>query len=283
MSDRVCQCGFENDSTRVFCHNCGTRLGAESATSAATSGTAPAAPVQSGAAPGAGKLYIPPTQADVPPPAKTPGRPPRKISGQKSPASSGKLLNAIFSTLVLGAILAAIIQMFRAPDGIPPRQTPNEAQATDLFQMAESFSSSPYPRALPVTTEQVNNFLSVRIVSDDTADQPAYRPRFSRAFVVPGSGQFKFFVEEKLANWPIYLYLIQVPTVQGTTVMVENVGGGVGRLPIHPKLLPLVQRLVDPVQISVLDSLGTLKNFSGVAVTPTGGSFTWAGKTAATP
>jgi hypothetical protein len=241
--------------------------------------------VQSG--PAAGKLYIPPTtpEPSTPAPAskRTPGGPPRKVAGEKSAGSSGKFLNAIFSTLILGAILAAIIQMFRTPDGILPRQTPNEAQATDLFQMAESYAGSPYPRALPVTTEQVNNFLSVRIIPDDSADQPAYRPRFARAFVVPSNGQFKFFVEERLANWSIYLYLIQAPTVQGSTVVVENVGGGVGRLPIHPKLLPLVQRLVDPVQTSVLDSLGTLKNFSGVSVTPTGGSLTWAGKTAATP
>lgn len=290
MSNRVCrQCGFENDSTRVFCHNCGTRLGEEAA---APAGTPPASAPQAGA-PTTGKLYVPPTQPEKNVPAGKPISAPasapvrsaavRSSSSEKPAESKGKFGRAIFSTVVLAAILAAIIQMFRTPDGIPPRQAPNEPQATDLFQQAESFAGSPYPRALPVTTEQINNFLGVRIVSDESADQPAYRPRFSRAFVVPGNGQYQFFVEEKLYNWPIYIYLIQVPVAQGNTLVVENVGGGVGRLPVHPKLLPLVQRLVDPVQVSVLDALGTLRNFSGVSVTPQGVSLTWAGKAPGTP
>jgi len=279
MSNQVCrQCGFENDSTRVFCHNCGTRL-TEAGTPA---GPPPVAPPASGGAPSVGKLYIPPAQTEpkIDPKAKPPVKPPIRSRSMDAPEKKPSFVRAIVSTAILGAALAAIIQMFRPIDGVPPVQPPNEPQAAELGQNAETCANSPYPRVLPVTTAQVNNFLAVRIVSASVADEPAYRPKFVRAFVQPGNGEFRFFIEEKLGQLPIYIYLIKEPVLNGTSVSMNNKGGGIGRLPIHPSLLPLVQRLVDPVLTSVDESLGSLRNVSAVTVTPAGASLSWQGKTA---
>lgn len=280
MSNLVCrQCGFENDSTRVFCHNCGTRLGAEP-----TSSPAPAsAPIAPGATPAPGKLYIPPTQAEPAVASKPPVKPPTRSRSLDRPARKVSLLRPIISTAILGAALAAIIQMFRPPDGLPPAVAANEAQASQVHQMAESYADSPIPRVLQVTTPQVNNFLAARVVSGDTPDQPAYRPKFVRAFVVPGNGDFRFFIEERLGNWPIEIYLIQYPVASGGAVSFETTGGGIGRLPIHPSLLSVVTRLVDPVLASVSEALASVSNLSGVTITPAGAAISWQAKPAEAP
>ncbi len=277
MSNQVCrQCGYENDSTRVFCHNCGTRL-ADAGTPA---GPPPA--VAAAGAPNVGKLYIPPQQTEpkISPNTKPPVKPPIRSRSADEPEKRPSFVRAVISTAILGAALAAIIQMFRPIDGMPPAVSPNEVKATELGQSMETSSHSPYPRVMPITIEQANNFLAVRIVSAAAADEPVYRPKFVRAFVVPGNGDYRFFIEEKLGELPIYLYLIQEPILNGTSVSINNKGGGIGRLPIHPSLLPLIQRLVDPVLASVNESTAGLHNVSAVTVTPTGASLSWQGKPA---
>ena len=100
--------------------------------------------------------------------------------------------------------------MARHPKDVPPAQGANEVQAGQLLQTVQVLSGSNYARTIDISQAQANNYLAASIVPDPTTSNSIFRADFSRAFVVIRSGELKFFVEQRLFGWPIYMYLITV-------------------------------------------------------------------------
>lgn len=254
----VCdQCGFHNDLTRVFCHNCGARL-----TSPPTEVAASEAPAPAAGASVPGRLQVPPARG-VNRVAGSSVRPPGSASAG---SALGKFVRAIFATVIFAAVLAAMIQMARTPDGLPPAQIVNTAMADGVLSAVETTART--GSGLVFNQAQINNFLSAKIQAVNDGTQPVYQPRFIRAFVRLGNGEYRFYVEETVLGWPVFLCLAQVPAASPSGLSKTDVGGWIGRLPIHPSLLPVVQRLVNPVAASALEAVPDIAKATSISVTP---------------
>jgi hypothetical protein len=242
------QCNHQNDSPRSFCQNCGARLEQSS--------------------------YDPPNKS-----AAKKGAPASRTRGH---AASRGFVGAVFWFIrrivfvaILAAMLAALIQMARQPDGIPPAQPPNEAQAGQLLQTLQTFAGSTYPRTIEVTEAQANNYLAASIVPDPATTGKPWQADFSRAFVVIKSGRFDFFVEQRFHGWPLYMCLTTVPELSGDKLTVKVVGGAVGRMPVHRRLVPLLQAVLRPVIVSTSEAASVLETVDEVVLTPSTAKLSW--------
>lgn len=240
MSDIKCgSCGHENDHTRVFCQNCGTRL--------ERTAPAPAGPTT------------------TPVPVK------RKAKNQGGITAFGalwQLCRGLISLAVLGAVIALFIQFSREPDGVPAATPASDAAATEMFAAVKAFSAGPFQRALDVKQEQINNYLASRVASAG-ADTSAYTAQFERALVVLGDKSFRFLVERKYLGLSFYFW-VECQTLagpEGATALVKT--GGIGRMPLPPILLGLVQsRMIEPVVGALAEPLEILRRANQVDVQP---------------
>ncbi|HEY5812265.1 MAG TPA: zinc ribbon domain-containing protein [Terrimicrobiaceae bacterium] len=251
------QCGHENDHTRVFCQNCGARL----------ERTVGEEPTISG---------------------------PTKVAAERRfrmrAASAGclgtvaSLVRGIISMAILAALLAVGIQMARPPDGLPPAQKINEAEAGQLFHMLQVISAGDYARSIDVSQAQANNYLASSIVPDTAANTKSwFRADFSRAFVVIKSGELDFFVEQRLFGWPIYTYLLTAPAGSSGKLSLRVTGGGIGRMPLHPRLIPLLEVVLRPVIATTSEAAVVLETADDVVLTPEAAKLNWKARKRSAP
>ena len=255
-SIKCTQCGHQNDLTRAFCQNCGARLERPAGDDPEISGPTK---VAAGTRPR--------------------GRPARA-------GFAGAVfwfIRRILSTAILAALLAVAIQMARQPDGIPPAQPANEAQAGQLLQALQTFAGSTYARAIDVTQTQTNNYLASSIVPDPAATGKSFRAEFSRAFVIIKSGELDFFVEQRFHGWPIYMYLTAVPESSGGKLSLRVTGGGVGRMPLSMRLVPLFEGVLRPVIASTSEAATVLETVDEVVLTPSVAKLSWHARKPASP
>jgi hypothetical protein len=247
-SVKCSQCGHENDSTRVFCQECGARL-----------------------------ERAPREEPTISAPTKVPAG--SRLRGRVATTGLAATIFAFFrgvvSTAILAAILAALIQMSRQPEDVPPAQVANEVQAGQLLHTVQVLSGSNYARTVDISQAQANNYLAASIVPDPATSHSMFRADFSRAFVVIRSGELKFFVEQRLFGWPIYMYLISVPETAGGKASLRVTGGGVGRMPISPRLMPLLEGIMRPVIASTSEAVTVLESADEVFLTPSMAKLSW--------
>ena len=255
------QCSHENDVTRVFCQNCGMRLERPEGTGPVIAGNTPVA-----------------------------GRPTAKKKKFSFPGGDAlgqvlrKFLCGLIFLAIISALLASIVQMARKPDGIPDAKPGNAAQAGKLFQGIKAFSATIYPRALDLTQDQANNYLSTHIVPDLAAQSGSiFSGQFERAFVVMGNGDAQFFVEQRFRGWPVFLSLTFVPEagadeVSGAkTVTMRVTGGGIGRMRLNVHLLSYLQQNLESVIASLSDAADLLRKASNVTFVPGVAKLSWSG------
>jgi len=175
----------------------------------------------------------------------------------------------------LAAILAAFIQMARQPDDVPPAQPANEVQAGHLLHTVQVLSGSNYARTVEISQAQANNYLAASIVPDPATSNSIFRADFSRAFVVIRSGELKFFVEQRFFGWPIYMYLITVPEPAGGKARLRVTGGGIGRMPITPRLMPLLEGIMRPVIASTSEAVTVLESADEILFAPSTAKLSW--------
>jgi ribosomal protein S27E len=255
MTLECAQCGHHNDPTRVFCQNCGARLERPSGDEAKISG---------------------PTKVVVE----------RRHRGRS--AGTGMigaifgLIRTVFGTALFAALLALLIQMARQPDGVPPAQPANEAQAGQLLQTLQNLAGSTYARTIDITEAQANNYLKSSIVPDEEGTAKFLRADFSRAFVKIRTGELDFFAEQIFYGWPIYTHLTTVPDTSGGKLSLRVTGGGIGRMSLDHRLVPLLQRALRPVIASTSQAAAVLETVDGAVLSPSVAKLSWnAGKSPA--
>lgn len=249
------QCGHENDVTRVFCQNCGTRLDRPEGSEAVITG---------------------PTESPVK------GQPLKQRKTKKT--RSGEqiqflpwLLRRVVASAFLGFILAVIIQIGRKPDGVPAPQPPNELQARKTYEMVRTFSESPYSRSYDLTQDQINNYLATHIVAETVAAASPIRAEFQRAFVVIDSSRVRFFVQQKHLRWPIYFYLDITPAATGGGEGAFT-GGGIGSLPLNGPLLFLPKKFVAPILTELAKNMEPVNKAGSVTLSPPFVKLSWSGQ-----
>lgn len=244
------QCGHENDLTRVFCQNCGTRLERPKGMGG---------PTISG-------------------PSKVPTGPRKLKSGMSLGAALGKVVRAVISTIIIAALIALLIQMSRKPEGLPEPRPANDVVATQNFQMLNTMAESPYTTAFDLKQDQINNYLAARIIAGPAPEGATIRAQFQRAFVILGTGEATFYVEQKFLGLPVYMSITGAPVSEGKTTTFRTTGAAVGHVKLPAQLAPLVEKVVGPVVTSVSEAVEVLKNASSITVDPGVAKLSWAGK-----
>lgn len=229
------QCDFENDRTRVFCQNCGTRLERE-----------------------------PEMEATIVGPSRVSSERPSYTDKGKQ-ASYGRGFWRALRLLVLFGIVAILILAFLMalqPDGFPAEVTADKIQAKRLYEDL-SFSKSTSAPSIDLDQTQVNNYLSCHLASEPS-EESLYKPKFIRSFVVIENGKLRFVVEHTIYNRPIFIFSDFVPEANSNTIKLTLTGGGIGRVPFDHRLLPFLSRLIEPFVKDALDFGKIVTQASGI-------------------
>ena len=196
------QCGYENESERVYCHNCGSKLDRS---------VLPEATRQTSESSGAVRRRI----RDL----SNPGR-----------FTLSRLLKMIFSAVLYGFIAAALIAAALPPSEVPPRV--ETLEAPEVTSLIEKSLGSRQP--ITFSQDQLNEYLSRTIRARKSENWMKYERTFVR--LRPGTAWTS--LEFSLFDYPLYATVGYDPVREGGKIVAKNVGGYLGRLPVHPVLMP---------------------------------------------
>lgn len=267
---RACEhCGVENDDTRVFCGNCGTRLPEGNPSEGA--GQAAPGPLPTVSAAG----------ATAPPLPRVPVRKHRKPSPPPSAqtrSATGFLISSLFWMAVISATIACVMQMVRAPDNIPPAVGISTAAAQETFTTLKELVASPKPISWTVNSKAINQFLETTIeMKPSDAGISGMSASFQRAFVKLNRGNFSLSIDQKFLGANLYFVLEFEPLVTGAGLDARPTGGAIGRMPVHPALLPVFLRLFEPTITGLSQPLECIQKAKSVTITPDDATLQWPG------
>jgi hypothetical protein len=220
MVKLVCaECGHENEAERIYCHSCGVRLDRSAVVSKKSA--------QEG---------LKETQRRV-----------RRIFDP----TRVKMRFWFFRTakLVLGACAtAAVIQMFSPPD-VPPPVKPLLLPSQLNFDL-ENAVNYHRPAQLHYSEEQVNAYLSYALkVKQSSLDKPMLD--FRRVVVGFDEGDVKVTAERAFFGFSLYSGSSYQVKMQDGKLVASNNGGSIGRIPVHP----LLMRVMDVIFADVFSAL----------------------------
>jgi hypothetical protein len=220
MTKLICpECGHDNEPERVYCHSCGARLD------------------HSGAAVGKSREE-----------ALHETR--RRVRNMFDP-NRAKIRSWFFCTakLILAACAAAaVIQMISPPDVAPPvKRSPVLSQIALELENAVTYHQPPQ---LQYSEDQVNAHLAYALKNkQSTLDKPLLE--FKRAVVGLDENRLKLTTERSLLGLSLYSSVSYVVTMRQGHINAATNGGSIGRVPIHPELM----RLIDGIFADVWTAL----------------------------
>src|SRR5690348_11808257 len=195
------ECRHENEAERVFCHNCGERLD-RSAVAAHT---------------------------NVEDPREAHRRLQKMLQG---PSRTRRNFFAACKLVLAAAATAGVLQMILPPD-FPAVVKVSLPVQLDL----ELEKASSHPAVLELSQQDVNAYLASRLASKKKAlNKPLLD--FDRAAVIFKDGFCVFGWERSIFGYPIYSQAAYRVDLSGGKIVATNNGGWIGRLPIHPVLMP---------------------------------------------
>jgi hypothetical protein len=203
------QCGHANEAERVYCHNCGAKLD---------------------------RSLLPQETSAQKETAAQQQRRVRKLTTPMRGFFAGwqrSLINVLF----WAALISAIVQMARKPDGIPP-VLPKEqlADTPPLGTIIEDDLNSRTPQRLAISEDLINKYLqnTVKAKSNDALSGVL---KFDRAFANLSEGACRITLQHSLFGWPIYVSTVDQLSIANNAIAATSIGGNIGRLPIHPWLM----------------------------------------------
>jgi hypothetical protein len=107
--------------------------------------------------------------------------------------------------------------------------------APQLIEQIEEVQMFQTPQARELTEPMINLYLANAIkTKGDTSDDYF---KFDRAFVNLGQDVIKVTAQESAFGYPIYAAASYKLSVAGNKLVSTNVGGNLGRLPVHPMIM----------------------------------------------
>jgi hypothetical protein len=211
MIKLVCpECRRENEPERIYCHDCGARLDRTALAKVAPKGE-----------------DVKETQ--------------RRLRTMLDPQRA-KMRHLFFKTskMILGALVAAaVVQMLLPPD-LPPRPKTGDFPPQinlDLENAVLNHQTAP----MQYTEAQVNAYLGNALKSKQAALSKLLQ--FERAAVNFEENVCRITAERSLFGFSVYTSTAAKVTLEDGRLDATNVGGSIGRLPIHP----LIMKFADPL------------------------------------
>jgi hypothetical protein len=216
MSKLLCtECRHENESERVYCHNCGAKL----------TKTEPA-PI--------------PGKTDDAETVATRERL-RKMMDNRG-VKTRQLVSKCAKLLLTACIVAALIQMFLAPD-LPPTGKDLEL-GPQIGLDLENAILQHRGTQLTYTEDQVNAYLTGALKRKKTTllDKPMLD--FQRGIVHFDEGMFRMTMVRSCFGCSLYTSASYRVSLQNGKLSAKEEGGAIGRMPIHPELMQFANFLV---------------------------------------
>jgi hypothetical protein len=202
MTKLVCaECRHENEAERIYCHNCGERLDRSAAA--------------------AQKPLVDPTETH------------RRLQKMLGPPSKVRHNFFAVSKLVLAAVAAAALVEMALPPELPaPTKTAPQQIDLDL----ENLASYQRPGPIEYSQEQINAYLVYRLTSKKKALNKPFLT-FVRATASFREGACTIAMERSLFGYSIFSRTSHRVETNAGKIAATNVGGWIGRLPIHPVIM----------------------------------------------
>jgi hypothetical protein len=205
MIQLVCpECRRENEAERIYCHDCGARLDRTAL------------------------AKIAPKGEDV---KETRRRLQTMLDPQRA-----KMRHLFFKTskVILGAlVLAAVVQMVLPPD-IPPAPKTGDFPPQinlDLENAVLNHQTAP----MQYTEAQVNAYLGSALKSKKAALSKLLD--FERAMVKFDENICQVTAQRSLFGYSLFTTTSSKVVLQNGTLTSTNIGGSIGRLPVHPAVM----------------------------------------------
>ena len=175
-------------------------------------------------------------------------------------------------------MLACLVQMAREPDNIPSAVGADADAARETLSTLKGLGSSLAPSSWIINSKAINQFLESSIeMKPSGGGLSAMGARFQRAFVKLNHGSFVLGIDQKLLGADLYFLLNLDPQITGAGLGVRPTGGAIGRMPVHPTLMPIFLRLFGPVAAGLSQPLELLRKANSVTVTPDDATLKWPG------
>lgn len=199
-------CRHENESERIFCHECGAKL--DRSTVAARKHPKPEAPEQMHK-----RL--------------------QNMFSQRRAKARALAMN--FVKLIAAACAAALVaEMFIAPE-LPPAKN-GFVLPPPIGLDLESLTQYRKPLFLRYGDTEVNAYLAnVLKTKTQKLDHPLFK--FGRAVLGFTENNLRVTIERSIFGFSVYTSADYVVKAEGGKVNVSARGGSIGRLPIHPQLM----------------------------------------------
>jgi hypothetical protein len=200
MTKIVCgECRHENEAERIYCHNCGERLDRSAAA--------------------AQKPMVDPTETH------------RRLQKMLGPPSRVRHNFFAVSKLVLAAVAAAALVEMALPPELP---APTKSVSPQIDLDLENAHLRPSP--LEYSQDQINAYLTYRLISKKAALTYPFLT-FVRATASFREGACTIGVERSLFGYSIFSRTSHRVDTSAGKIAATNVGGWIGRLPIHPAIM----------------------------------------------
>ena len=200
MTKIVCgECRHENEAERIYCHNCGERLDRSAAA--------------------AQKPMVDPTETH------------RRLQKMLGPPSRVRHNFFAVSKLVLAAVAAAALVEMALPPELP---APTKIVSPQIDLDLENAHLRPSP--LEYSQDQINAYLTYRLISKKKALTYPFLT-FVRATASFREGACTIAMERSLFGYSIFSRTSHRVETNAGKIAATNVGGWIGRLPIHPVVM----------------------------------------------
>ena len=200
------QCGFANETERVYCHNCGAKLDRSLLPKAGE----------------ASKESVEKARKRV-----------RKMTNPGQ-SSVTRELKTLANVIVYAVLAAFIIGFIREPEGVPPVKGGELSLRMVGSEIAEALES-PQARALQFTDGEVSNYFKSALKSKTAGLIPGVK--FERAFAKFEPGNVYVGLQQSVAGYPLYSGARYQIGVKDGQFFARNVGGNFGRIAVHPDLM----------------------------------------------
>ncbi len=200
MTKLVCgECRHENEAERIYCHNCGERLDRSAAA--------------------ARKPMVDPTETH------------RRLQKMLGPPSRVRHNFFAVSKLVLAAVAAAALVEMALPPELP---APTKIVSPQIDLDLENAHLRPSP--LEYSQDQINAYLTYRLISKKAALTYPFLT-FVRATASFREGACTIAMERSVFGYSIFSRTSHRVETNAGKIAATNVGGWIGRLPIHPVIM----------------------------------------------
>lgn len=240
----ICQeCAYDNDPTRVYCHNCGKRL--------ERGGEAPPPPTG----------FTHPT--DV-----------LKMKQPRRRLALGAYLSALLKLLVIGGLGTALVLALLEPEDVPAPVAEDASKAARLSDLLTDSSTAGDTRAFGVPAEDVNQWLVSTVRFEPPESSMQLRPE--RVYAVPGDGVVRVGLVAGLPWWGrIYFEADYAPEQDGKGYTVRPRRLSIGRLPVPVLAGWPVERQFGGLADALAGPLEQLSRASAIGITPETVTLRW--------